>query len=71
MSEAEQSQAFIRGFQPDLWRRISHRLEIKLPNHDPDDFYLLLEINEAAKHVLHGASQNSFLQPSVRATLLS
>jgi hypothetical protein len=26
ISEAEQSQAFIRGFQPDLWRWISRRL---------------------------------------------
>jgi hypothetical protein len=66
--EAEQSRAFIRGFQLDLWRQISRRLEIKLPNHDPDDFYPLLEINEAAKHVLHGTSQNSFLQPSVTST---
>jgi hypothetical protein len=65
ISEAEQSRAFIRGFQPDLWHRISHRLEIKLPDHDPDDFYSLFEINEAAKHVLHGTSQNSFLQNSV------
>jgi hypothetical protein len=59
---------FIRGFQLDLWHRISHRLEIKLFNHDPDDFYPLFEINEAAKHVLHGTSQNSFLQPSVTST---
>jgi hypothetical protein len=65
ISEAEQSRAFIRGFQPDLWRRISHRLEIKLPDHDPDDFYSLLEIKEAAKHV---TSQNSFLQNSVTST---
>jgi hypothetical protein len=68
ISEAEQSRAFIRGFQPDLWRRISHRLEIKLPDHDPDDLYSLFEINEAAKHVLHSTSQNSFLQPSVTST---
>jgi hypothetical protein len=68
ISEAEQSRAFIRGFQLDLWRRISRRLEIKLPDHDPDDFYSLFEINEAAKHVLHGTSQNSFLQSSVTLT---
>jgi hypothetical protein len=41
ISEAEQSRAFVRGFQPDLWHRIVHRLDIKLPNHDPDDFYPL------------------------------
>jgi hypothetical protein len=68
ISEAEQSRAFTRGFQPDLWHRISRRLEIKLPDHDPDDFYSLFEIYEAAKHVLHGTSQNSFLQPSVTST---
>jgi hypothetical protein len=68
ISEAEQSRAFIRGFQPDLWRRISHRLEIKLPDDDPDNFYPLFEINKAAKHVLHGTSQNSFLQNSVTST---
>jgi hypothetical protein len=59
ISEAEQSRAFTRGFPLDLWHWISRRLEIKLPNHDPDDFYPLFEINEAAKHVFHG----------VRATL--
>jgi hypothetical protein len=68
ISVAEQSQAFIRGFQPDLWHRISHRLKIKLPDHDPDNFYSLFEINEAAKHVLHGTLQNSFLQNSVTST---
>jgi hypothetical protein len=68
ISEAEQSQAFTRGFQLDLWHRISHRLKIKLPNHDPDDFYPLFEINEAAKHLLHGTSQNSILQPSITST---
>jgi hypothetical protein len=65
ISEAEQSQGFTRGFQSDLWHWISCRLEIKLPNYDPDDFYPLFEINEAAKHVLYGTSQNNFSQPSV------
>jgi hypothetical protein len=68
ISEAEQSRAFTRGFQPDLWCRISRRLEIKLPNHDPNNFYSLFEINEAAKHVFHGTSQYSFLQNSVTST---
>jgi hypothetical protein len=68
ISEAEQSQAFTRGFQPDLWHHISHRLEIKLPNHDPDDFYPLFKINKAAKHVLHDTSQNRFLQSSMTST---
>jgi hypothetical protein len=68
ISKAEQSRAFTRGFQLDLWRQISRRLKIKLPNHDTDDFYPLFEINKAAKHVLHGTSQNRFLQTSVTST---
>jgi hypothetical protein len=68
ISKAEQSRAFIRGFQPDLWHCISCRLKIKLPNHDPDKFYPLFEINKATKHVLHGTPQNSFLQPSTTST---
>jgi len=31
LSAAEQSRAFVRGFQPDLWSRISQRLQLKLP----------------------------------------
>jgi hypothetical protein len=65
ISEAEQSQVFVRGSQLDLWHQISRRLKIKLPNYDPNDCYPLSEINEAAKHVLHGISQNSFSQPSI------
>jgi hypothetical protein len=43
-----------------------HRLEIKLPDHDPDNFYPLFKINEAIKHILH-ASHTKFLQPNVTA----
>jgi hypothetical protein len=67
ISEAEQSRAFGRGFQVDLWHWIMHWLEIKLPDHDPDNSYPLSEINEAAKHVLHGALHTYFLQPNVIA----
>jgi hypothetical protein len=68
ISEPEQSWAFVRGFQPDFWHWISHRLKIKLHNHDPDEFYALSEINEAAKYVLYSISQNCILQPSVTLT---
>ena len=56
ISEAEQSRAFVRGFQADLWTHISRRLELKFPDQYPDEPYLLKEINEAAKFVLHGTS---------------
>ena len=54
LSEAEQSRAFVHGFPPDLWRTVSQRLQLKLPDHFPDDPYPLLDILEAAQYVLHG-----------------
>ena len=58
LSDAEQSRAFVRGFQPDLWARISQRLQLKLPDHFPDDPYTLDAIHEAARFVLHGTPAN-------------
>ncbi|KAF8230455.1 hypothetical protein L208DRAFT_1092687, partial [Tricholoma matsutake] len=52
ISEAEQSQAFVRGFQMDLWTRIVHRLEVKFPDHYPDDLYTVNDIHDTAKFVL-------------------
>ncbi|ETW80156.1 hypothetical protein HETIRDRAFT_428415 [Heterobasidion irregulare TC 32-1] len=34
---AEQGRAFAKGFQPELWARISQRLQLKFPDHFPDD----------------------------------
>jgi len=59
ISAAEQSRAFIRGFQPGLWTRIARRLELKFPDHYPDDPYPLDDIHEAAKFVLAGSSISS------------
>jgi hypothetical protein len=54
LSTAEQSRAFVRGFPPELWRIISQRLQLKEPDHFPDDPYELSAIHEAARYVLHG-----------------
>lgn len=64
LSTAEQSRAFVRGFPPDLWSRISQRLQLKLPDHFPDDPYDLNEIHEAAQFVLHGTPSNLLTPPS-------
>jgi hypothetical protein len=64
LSAAEQSRAFVRGFPPDLWSRISQRLQLKLPDHFPDDPYDLGEIHEAAQFVLHGTPSNLLIPPS-------
>ncbi|PCH37007.1 hypothetical protein WOLCODRAFT_92235 [Wolfiporia cocos MD-104 SS10] len=54
ISAAEQGRAFARGFQPALWARILWRLELKDPDHYPDDPYVVDDIHRAATFVLHG-----------------
>ena len=56
LSTAEQSRAFVRGFPPDLWQTISQRLQLKYPDHFPDDPYPLIDIHQAARYALHGTS---------------
>ena len=53
---AEQSRAFVRGFPLELWNRVAHRLQLKLPYHFPDDPYTLEEIHDATCFVLHGTA---------------
>ena len=59
ISTAEQSRAFVRGFPPELWSKVSHRLQLKVPDHFPDDPYTLEQIHEAARFVLHGTASFS------------
>ena len=59
ISTTEQSCAFIRGFLPELWSKVSHRLQLKFPDHFPDDPYTLKQIHEAARFVLHGTTSFS------------
>ena len=54
LSNDEQSRAFACGFQPEMWARISQRLQLKFPDHFPDDPYPIDAIHEAARYVLHG-----------------
>jgi hypothetical protein len=68
LSEAEQSRAFVRGFQSDLWKQIVRRLELKLPDHHPDDHYPIADVHAAAKYVLHGTSPPTCLQKSSTST---
>jgi gag-polyprotein putative aspartyl protease len=68
LSEAEQSRAFVRGFQKNLWQRIARRLELKFPDHYPDDPYPLADIHEAAKFVLHGTSPAVFQAEATATT---
>ena len=51
---AKQSCVFAQGFPPELWNRVTHCLQLKLPDHFPDDPYTLEEIHDAMCFVLHG-----------------
>jgi hypothetical protein len=70
LSKAEQSRAFVRGFPPDLWAHISQRLQLKLPDHFPDDPYKLDAIHKAAWFVVHGTQSQvlTLSAPSVPIT---
>jgi hypothetical protein len=50
----EQSQAFVQGFPNKLWMCISQRLQLKFPDHFPNNPYQLEDIHEATLYVLHG-----------------
>ncbi|CDO72058.1 hypothetical protein BN946_scf184962.g1, partial [Trametes cinnabarina] len=54
LSPAEQSRLFVRGIAPPLWEQVSRHLQLKLPDHYPDDPYTLEQVYDAAKFVLHG-----------------
>jgi hypothetical protein len=64
MSNLDQSQMFIQGFQPELWAQIKNCLLIEFPDHYPDDPYPLSDINDAAKFVLHGSTPLVLLSQS-------
>jgi len=68
LSNDEQSRAFARGFSADLWRTISQRLQLKAPDHHPDDPYTLEAIHEAALYVLHGTSSTLSTRPNTTTT---
>jgi hypothetical protein len=55
-SSAEQSRAFIRGLQPQFCQRVDQRLQLRHPDHHPEDPYTLSEVNAAATFVLQGSS---------------
>lgn len=60
LSDGEQSRAFARGFQADLWAKVEQRLQLKDPDHDRDDAYPLDDIHKAARYVLHGTSTDPY-----------
>ena len=53
---AEQSCVFAQDFPLELWNRVAHCLQLKLPDHFPDDPYTLEEIHDAIRFMLHGTT---------------
>ncbi|ETW76592.1 hypothetical protein HETIRDRAFT_429990 [Heterobasidion irregulare TC 32-1] len=53
---AKQGHAFTRGFQLELWARILQCLQLKFPDHFPDNPYNLQDIHNAARFILHGTT---------------
>ena len=59
ISATEQSRAFTRGFPQKLWTKVAHRLQLKFPDHFPDDPYTLEQIHDAVWFVLHDTASLS------------
>ncbi|KZT10268.1 uncharacterized protein LAESUDRAFT_755772 [Laetiporus sulphureus 93-53] len=47
ISESERNHVFVRGFPPESWSRISQCLQLKQPDHYPDDLYSVNDVYEA------------------------
>ena len=43
----------------ELWSQVSYRLQLKFPDHFPDDPYTLEQIHDAARFVLHGTTASA------------
>ena len=66
ISAAEQSRAFARGFPQKLWTKVAHRLQLKFPNHFPDNLYTLEQIHNAVWFILHGTASLSLALDDTR-----
>ena len=59
LAATEQSRTFARTFPSELWRQVSRRLQLKFPDHFPDNPYTLEQIHDAARFVLHGTAAST------------
>ena len=59
ISTAEQSRAFTRGFPQKLWTKVTHQLQLKFPDHFPDNPYTLEQIHDTMWFILHGTTSLS------------
>lgn len=69
LSDTEVSRAFLRGFQPELAQKIAVRLEIKLPDHHPDDPYDLNDVHAAAEFVVQRGNTSTAMPKPTSAKM--
>ena len=59
LAAPKQSCAFARAFPSELWSQVSYQLQLKFPDHFPDDPYALEQIHNATRFVLHGTAASA------------
>ena len=59
LTAPKQSRTFTRAFPSELWSQVSYRLQLKFPNHFPNDPYTLEQIHDATCFVLHGTTASA------------
>ena len=59
LTAPEQSRTFAHAFPSELWSQVSYQLQLKFPDHFPDDPYTLEQIHDAAHFVLHGTAAST------------
>ena len=59
LATPEQSCTFAHAFPSELWSQVSYQLQLKFPDHFPDDPYTLEQIHDAARFVLHGTAAST------------
>lgn len=67
LSVLQQGAEFVRAFSGDTWAATSSRLQLKLPDHHPDDPYSVEHVFEAAAWVLNGTLPSTF-RPNISTT---
>ncbi|OBZ74168.1 hypothetical protein A0H81_05912 [Grifola frondosa] len=71
LSTSEIARTFYKPFTPTLWQSVHSRLQLKYPDHNPDDFWPLRHILDAAHYVLHGTRVDAPAQGTPAAATTS
>ena len=59
LATPKQSHTFACAFPLELWSQVSCRLQLKFPDHFPDDPYTLEQIHDTMRFVLHGTATST------------